>query len=173
MKTFLLLFLFLSIQAIRLQAQNVQKKCACCSEKFREFDFWIGEWEVSLANGNPAGTNRIVVLQDSCILQENWISAAAGYSGTSYNHYDPTSGKWRQLWIDNQAGNLLLEGSWDGEKMVMESAPLANQKGVNTVQRISWTPNSDGSVRQLWQSRAENSEEWTSVFDGLYRRKKD
>ncbi len=36
--------------------------------------------------------------------------------------------------------------------------------------RITWSPGSDGSVRQTWES-ADAQGQWTVVFDGIYRRK--
>jgi hypothetical protein len=37
-------------------------------------------------------------------------------------------------------------------------------------QRITWTPNSDGSVRQLWEA-ADDKGAWSVVFDGRYTRR--
>jgi hypothetical protein len=34
-------------------------------------------------------------------------------------------------------------------------------------QRITWTPNADGSVRQLWET-ADSKGAWSVVFDGTY-----
>ena len=39
--------------------------------------------------------------------------------------------------------------------------------GTRARQRITWTPNADGSVRQLWEVAGAN-DEWTIVFDGRY-----
>jgi hypothetical protein len=36
-----------------------------------------------------------------------------------------------------------------------------------TKQRITWTPNSDGTVRQFWES-ADEKGAWTVAFDGKY-----
>jgi hypothetical protein len=36
--------------------------------------------------------------------------------------------------------------------------------------RITFTPNPDGAVRQLWETSDEKGQ-WSTVFDGLYSRK--
>jgi hypothetical protein len=36
--------------------------------------------------------------------------------------------------------------------------------------RITWTPNADGSVRQLWES-TDAKGQWAVAFDGMYTRK--
>jgi hypothetical protein len=39
--------------------------------------------------------------------------------------------------------------------------------GAMARQRITWTPNADGSVRQLWET-ADEKGGWTVAFDGRY-----
>jgi hypothetical protein len=41
--------------------------------------------------------------------------------------------------------------------------------GAKTRHRITWTPNADGTVRQLWESTNEAGA-WTVAFDGTYMR---
>ena len=79
-KTLLILGLLFSIS---LTAQN--NNCNCCTEKHQEFDFWLGSWETYNPDGTLAGTNEIDKIQGKCVLRENWTSAKAGYTGTSYN----------------------------------------------------------------------------------------
>ena len=38
-------------------------------------------------------------------------------------------------------------------------------------QRIRWTAATDGSVRQLWQAQQPGGGQWTTRFDGTYRRR--
>jgi hypothetical protein len=71
--------------------------------------------------------------------------------------------------VDTNGMLLTLEGGWNGQAMVMEGETL-QAGGARSRQRISWTPNPDGSVRQLWES-ADAKGAWTVVFDGRYTRK--
>lgn len=154
-------------------AQTPPKKddCVCCTPVHRQFDFWLGDWETT-ANGKIAGTNKIVLLQDKCIIQENWISATPGYTGTSYNFYNKDLKKWQQIWIDNQGGNLLLTGNFVGNQMILKSGILTNPKGEKYKNRITWTNNENGTVRQNWEISKDDEKTWTSIFDGLYKKKK-
>jgi tetratricopeptide (TPR) repeat protein len=55
------------------QATHNLKPCAYNSLN-RQFDFWIGEWDVVTAEGaNPAGTSKIELILGDCVIQENWI----------------------------------------------------------------------------------------------------
>lgn len=156
-----------------LAAQNNNKPCPCCAEGFRQFDFWLGDWEAFTPDGKLAGTNHIVLLQDSCIVQENWVSAIGKYRGTSYNFYNPTTKTWHQTWVDNQGGNLLLDGKYQDGKIILSSKEVKGQNGKSIFNRITWTPNTDGSVRQLWESSPDGKNNWTVAFDGLYKKKKE
>jgi hypothetical protein len=40
------------------------------------------------------------------------------------------------------------------------------------IDKITWTPNSDGSVRQLWESSTDHGKTWNIAFDGLYKKAK-
>jgi hypothetical protein len=37
-------------------------------------------------------------------------------------------------------------------------------------QRITWTPNADGTVRQFWDTSDDDGKTWVVSFDGIYRR---
>lgn len=143
--------------------------CACCTEQHQAFDFWIGEWQVTNPDGTLAGNNTITKIQDNCILQENWVSAKGKYTGTSQNFYNNKTGQWEQLWIDNQGGTLHLKGNRTGNQMILQSDTLTNKEGNPYFHRITWTLNSDGSVRQLWETTTNNTEV-VIAFDGLYKR---
>lgn len=151
-------------------------QCPCCTPTHRQFDFWIGEWiayDLQKEGEVVAGTNRIVLLQDSCILQENWVSRGGVYTGTSYNWYDSRTNEWHQSWIDNQGGSLQLSGGIEQGKMVLRSNTMKNRKGETYINRIIWTPNPDGSVRQHWEISRNDGKTWETVFDGKYVKKEN
>jgi len=82
--------------------------------------------------------------------------------------YDAPRKVWHQTWVDNQGGLLALEGGLRGASMVLEGKQPGPQGGEQT-SRITWTPNADGTVRQLWEISTDGGKSWTTAFDGLYR----
>ena len=68
----------------------------CSSPVYRQFDFWIGEWEAFGPKGKKAGDSKISAILDSCIILEEWTSTAANngvrYAGKSFNTYNATTG---------------------------------------------------------------------------------
>jgi hypothetical protein len=63
---------------------------------------------------------------------------------------------------------LLLEGGIREGRMVLEGQTTGADRKV-TRHRITWTPNADGSVRQLWESTDPDGA-WAVAFDGTYTR---
>jgi hypothetical protein len=138
---------------------------ACGTEKHRQFDFWLGHWDVT-AGGQPAGKNHIELIHNGCALAEHWVSAAGDFAGSSLNMYDRANDKWHQTWADTSGTLLELDGGFADGKMVM-SGTRPGEGGQTVTNRITWTPNEDGSVRQHWETSTDGAN-WTTAFDGLY-----
>jgi len=147
-----------------------QGRQGCVAPEYRQFDFWVGAWTVTSPQGKVAGTNRIESLLGGCVLQEHWTSANGG-DGTSLNMWNAADSTWRQVWMD-AGGNLLeLKGRLvDGRMVLSGTRPAPGQSGPATVDRITWTPRADGTVRQLWESSTDGGVTWTTAFDGIYAR---
>ena len=94
-----------------------QQPAPCSAPQHRQFDFWIGDWEVKNAAGNVTGTNRIESILGGCVIRENW-QGTQGPSGTSLNLYAP-DGEWPREWVDSQGNLLELHGGLEEGKMVM------------------------------------------------------
>jgi hypothetical protein len=141
----------------------------CDSQQQRQFDFWIGDWAVTVG-GKPAGHNRIERILDGCALLENW-SGAGGMSGKSLNFYDAQRAQWHQTWVDDRGGSLGLDGTFTSGKMVL-SGTNKDQQGKATINRITWTALPKDQVRQVWETSTDEGKSWTVAFDGLYTRKR-
>jgi hypothetical protein len=141
---------------------------ACEVAEHRQFDFWLGDWNVHTPDGKLAGVNSIVREYGGCVLHERY-STNHGYSGESLNMYDASRKVWHQTWVDSTGTLLLLEGGVRGGSMVLEGQTVGAE-GQITKHRITWTPNADGSVRQHWES-TDGKGEWGTAFDGKYTRK--
>ena len=162
-KTFRIITLFiLSLVSVSVYPE------ACDQPGHRAFDFWLGGWEVHTPDGKLAGTNHISVEYDGCVIHERYTTPGK-FTGESLNIYDPSRKVWHQTWVDNSGMLLLLEGGIRNGNMVMEGE-ITGADGMVARHRITWTPNQDGSVRQLWES-TDKEGNWTTAFDGMYTRK--
>jgi hypothetical protein len=144
----------------------------CSAAEYRQFDFWLGEWDVHTPDGKLAGRNVITRIAGGCALHENW-SGRGGFSGQSLNGWNHRTRQWQQTWLDSSGGRLDLAGGISDGAMVLEgSEPDAPKPGATQRHRIAWTPQPDGSVRQHWQTSEDGGHTWATAFDGRYTRRR-
>jgi hypothetical protein len=148
-------------------SMSVQAAAPCPAPEYRQFDFWIGQWKVSKPDGTLAGHNTVDKVLDGCALHESW-RGARGSRGHSYSMYDASKKTWHQTWVDTDGLVLLLDGKLDGGNMVLSGA-TRDDKG-ETLNRVTWTPQGGGKVRQLWETSPDAGKTWAVAFDGLYEK---
>ncbi|GJM08859.1 MAG: hypothetical protein DHS20C11_11350 [Lysobacteraceae bacterium] len=133
----------------------------CMTEAHRAFDFWLGEWDVTMPTRPGWGAESSITLGNGgCSVHEHY-RAQGGFAGKSINFFDPQKSAWHQTWIDNQGAPLYLEGNPQNGAMVLS----------NETNRVTWSVLEDGRVRQHWESTSDGGETWTTAFDGYYQRK--
>jgi len=140
------------------------------SEKHRQFDFWIGEWEVYNPQEQRVGTNSIQKAENGCVLVEDWTSAGGG-TGMSINYYDPGKDQWVQQWVAASGTLVQIEGGLTEDGAMLLEGELVSVNGQTTPFRGTWTPLSDGRVRQFFEQSTDGGETWTTWFDGYYVRR--
>ncbi|HMX36255.1 MAG TPA: hypothetical protein PLK54_00595 [Ferruginibacter sp.] len=172
-KTILLLFFAHQLLNVYSQKGNLP----CSKPEYRQFDFWIGEWEVFSPKGNKAGDSKISLILDSCVILEEWTSAGMQqgliYSGKSFNSYNSATRQWQQTWTDN-TGNTTeyLRGEAGNGKIVYYADKVTGPQGKLFMRRLSFTKLSENKVRQLGERSDDEGKTWTVEYDLEYRRKK-
>lgn len=138
-------------------------------EQYRQFDFWLGQWNVYTREGRFAGQNTVSNRSGGCLLLEEWVSARGG-NGTSMNYVDPETGQWRQVWMGvnnhidytgglNADGQMVLEGEITYFRE--DSARSAPFRGI-------WTPLDNGHVIQHFQQYDAEAVAWEDWFLATY-----
>jgi hypothetical protein len=150
-------------------AQGQSLSRACADEAFRQFDFWLGSWDVTLPTGKLAGRSAVASILDGCVILESWTSGT-GVQGKSFSIYDSSRHVWHQTWVDNGGTLLELEGNRAGARMELTGRGV-DEAGRPVVHRISWTPRADDRLRQLWEISSDAGRTWKVAFDGLYTRR--
>jgi hypothetical protein len=145
------------------------------SEIRRQFDFWLGTWDVSPWNVPAAeapriGVNVITSIERGCALLEKWTSAR-GITGRSFNWYDTNLRTWRQLWIA-QTGNTLdySRGEYRDGAMRFLGYTI-DAAGARTEQRLTFFNIHRDTVRQLFETSTDSGRTWAPSFDGRYVRR--
>jgi hypothetical protein len=160
------LSLGLSAHTARSIAESQTAKPTCDTAEHRQFDFWIGEWDVSTPDGKPAGRNSFAREMNGCVLHEHW-TGVGGLHGESFNVWHRDSKRWHQTWVSDRGDLLRLDGGFHDNVMQMTGVSGPPDRPVTN--RITWSPGSDGTVRQHWEVSTDN-QTWRTAFDARYRR---
>ena len=120
----------------------------CSGKRYRDFDFWLGDWNVVNAAGVVTGaTNRIVRDLDGCALLENW-TAPNGTRGRSVNAYDRSDGQWHQMWVAPNAFSPLRIAGVKKDGVLEMAGVRVSPAGFSVVDTIRWQAISADIVNQ-------------------------
>jgi hypothetical protein len=156
----------------------------CSAPVHRQFDFWLGEWDVvpnpaTTPSGPPTaagapqkpGLNVITSIDGGCVLLESWT--AGPQTGHSFNIYDRTRQQWHQTWVDNSGGLHEYWGALVGGNMVFMGqvplGPAAKFSGRRTI-RLTFFPLGPDRVRQFSESLNVDGT-WSVNYDLIYTRR--
>jgi len=136
--------------------------------EYRQFDFWVGEWDVKVS-GQVVGGSRIEKILDGCVIQENWMPTG-GTQGKSWNYYNASTKKWEQVWM-SAGSTLKFEGTFhDGALHYEGLTPLPG--GAKRQEKLTFTPLPQDRVHQVWEQSTDGGKTWITAFDGIYVPKK-
>ncbi len=142
----------------------------CDSPESRQFDFWVGRWQVSTTQqpDRHVADSLIEKLYGGCAIRENW-APLKGNDGGSLSSYVADAKAWRQTWVDAAGARVDFGGGWNGQAMVLTG--LWPQPGHPTqLTRMTYTLRPDGAVRQQGETSDDQGRTWSASFDFLYRR---
>jgi tetratricopeptide (TPR) repeat protein len=148
----------------------VDKKRNPCmySVEARQFDFWIGEWDVYNPTGRKDGTSVIQRIANGCGILENWTGAIGG-SGKSINFYDPQVGKWFQYWIGADGNPQRFSGVYRNGAIRYEGGP-STLNGKSVLRRLTFFNVDANTIRQLAEQSDDDGKTWTIGYDYKYVR---
>jgi hypothetical protein len=173
-----------ALQAATAQPATPPKPYDCSAPEFRQFDFWIGEWDV-VPNpdtrpatappprpGRKPATNVIEKSHGGCVVIENWDDGTGG-TGQSFNIYDRSRQRWHQTWVDNGGGLHQYWGAFKDGRMVLEGEvplpPTSRFQGHRAL-RVSFIPIGPDKMRQFSESLNVDGT-WSPNYDLIYTRR--
>lgn len=155
-------------KAIVAQAAVREKPCTQSPES-RQFDFWIGEWDVQDTSGRVVGQSSIQLILGDCVIYENWT--AGNHGGKSFNAYNKDDGKWIQTWVDDQGDvTQFVNGEFKDHALRFE-ARKKTADGNAIDKHLTFFDLGDGRVRQFAELSTDGGKSWTTEYDFLYVRK--
>jgi tetratricopeptide (TPR) repeat protein len=141
----------------------------CRSPEYRQFDFWVGDWDVQDPAGNVVGHNLVTLEQDGCLIVEHWTASGGVQTGTSFNYYDIRDRRWHQLYLDN-SGNAGAFPAMAGELKDSKMVLLTNEPNA-PISRWTWYTLAPNKVRQMAEQSTDNQKTWQITWDSVYVKK--
>lgn len=167
MRHLLLIPIILTVASVLGPALPVTAQCS--TAKHQELDFLVGNWVVRDRSGRVLGIDSVTKDHGGCALIERWREAGSGKEGLGIIGYRPETGAWHQDLMIHVGFVLSVAGGRDGAGMVMAGKDYPG-RGVTRMHRLRWTPASDGSVEQLWQTSIDGGRSWQVHFEGVFQR---
>lgn len=142
---------------------------ACSTPEYKQFDFWVGNWEAFDRHGKLLGHTLIEKIEQGCVLQEWWRgNGAENGAGTSLSMYDRKHTLWRHVWTSARGNFAPIDGGWQGDAMLM-TGYFVNDKGEREFHRTVWKP-VPGGVHHVWDSSVDGGATWTVIHEAWLRR---
>ncbi len=139
----------------------------------REFDFWVGEWDVyKTGTKQPiVGHSLIQMISGGCAILENWDSQAS--TGKSINFIDPNTNKWKQSWSGSYAnGNQEFTNGEYRDGAMHFDFETKDAQGNRITGRFIFYNQGPNQIRQFSETSNDNGKTWTTNYDFTYIRKK-
>jgi tetratricopeptide (TPR) repeat protein len=153
-------------------AKQVRHNAQPCDDpEFSQFDFWVGDWDVtSTADGIARGSSHVSKEMGGCVVWENWTSASSPYFGKSYNTYNANLKRWEQYWVDNFAGVMFFHGNLKDQVMDYWTDDVPQSNGDMLRRHLQFFHLASGKVRQLSQGSTDGGKTWNVEYDLTYTR---
>jgi hypothetical protein len=154
-------------QPSRVSPTESQPSAPCSALEFRQFDFWLGDWDVFDADNpaTPVARARITSILDGCVVHEDYQDTK-GSHGESFSIYDASRKVWHQTWVTNHGRLLTIEGSFQNGEMLLTGVdyPNRNQRHI----RGAWKP-IPGGVSEIAATSTDAAKTWIPWFDLVFR----
>lgn len=138
----------------------------CSSAAHHQFDFWLGEWQVSPSRAPDRVIARSTIRSsaDGCVIDETWRPLRGG-EGRSLSGYNARDGRWHQYYIDSSGAQTHSTGAFSNGAMVLDYTTPAGGQGRMSLQALDVD-----TVRQWGEEFNTEQNAWTPSFDLTYRR---
>ena len=140
----------------------------CAGPEYRQFDFWLGDWDAYDADAleKPAARVRVEAILEGCAVHEVY-TGFNGAVGESFSIYDASRRVWHQTWVTNRGQLLVLEGESRDGRMTLRATETTAAGPV--LWRGVWIPQESG-VRETAETSSDGGRTWKPRFDMLFRR---
>jgi len=162
-----------TLSQLHAQQASAAPQNPCAAPQQKQFDFWVGEWELTWPGEKPGetghGANSIKRIMDGCVVQENFSGDSMHLRGISVSTFDANSARWKQTWVDNEGGYLDFSGAFKDGQMILQREAVRN--GVKILQRMVWKNISANEMDWSWEASRDGGKTWQVNWPIHYKRR--
>lgn len=135
--------------------------------RYRTLTAWVGEWDVTNAKGQPAGTSRVETSPDGCGLLEHWRGRPIG---TGLHAFNRTTQQWTHVWVDGSGFTATLTGTVEHDAVVYRRTST-QPGGAERQHRMTLAP-ALGAITQTGEHSDDGGKTWQRDFQLTYMKRK-
>jgi hypothetical protein len=134
-----------------------------------DFDFWLGEWQVTWNDGRERGRNSIAREYGGNVVYERFDGRPGiDLVGMSVSVYREAVDRWVQTWVDDSGNYFALQGGMEDGEMIL----LGEQSGPRgrVSLRMRFSEIEDDRFTWRWESSKDDGETWDTLWELAYKR---
>ena len=136
----------------------------------RQFDFWLGDWEVTWGEGER-GRNRVEAALDGHVVIENFDGRpSTPLQGMSVSVYHPARGLWQQTWVDNTGNYWAFTGRFAEGRMILGTE--VEREGRLVRLRMVWHNIGPEALDWNWERSDDGGQAWSVLWALHYTRRR-
>jgi hypothetical protein len=169
-RLFLCIAAILALACVTAPRASAAGENACAtSPQGRQFDFWLGDWDVTYPGAFRASHSKVSLALGECMIVEQW-DGGEGHSGENMFAYSADDKSWHGMFVDNEGRVHVFSGKVASGSAEFEGTSRG-PNGESVSNRIRVIRLSADKVEQTWEKSSDNGATWGVVFRGEYSRK--
>ena len=192
MKNIITIFCFFILiePVMAVQNSSTEDTVTCDSPESRQFDFWIGDWDIQQKIIKKDGTwleakahTSVILILNGCALEEHWEGDVKFFwsgmqnfehmKGFSIRYYNPQKKHWNLRWLDNR--NLNMGSGYTGNFINGKGEFFIESKTANgkRISRITFSDIKENSVHWDLAFSKDDGKTWTTIWIMEMKRHKE
>ena len=134
-----------------------------------DFDFWLGEWNVSWDEGRLRGRNSIAREYGGNVVYERFDGRPGiDLVGMSVSVYREAVDRWFQTWVDDSGHYFALQGGMEDGELILVGEQSGPRGRVGLRMRFSEIQEDRFTWR--WESSNDDGGTWQPLWELAYER---
>jgi hypothetical protein len=135
----------------------------------RQFDFWLGDWDVTWGEGERATNHVEAILDGQVVLEQFDGQPASPLKGMSVSVYSAAHDLWRQTWVDNSGNYWSFSGRFADGQMVLGTEVERDGRPLHL--RMVWFNLEPDAFDWHWERSEDGGQTWTLLWKLRYTRR--